>query len=137
MSVTVLEICTDSARWINLIDEIGQLSPEQGQNFLTLINDILLDYAEDGIDLGWYAQNSLANIAPLQDRDLRCVKLCLAKDAMVYYGLENTISQEKKDIMDEAYQKLAKRTLNYFEADMSGLPLPQGVWWGAGNITNF
>jgi hypothetical protein len=133
MTQTVLQICTDAARWINLIDETGQLSPEQGVTFLTLINDKMADMAKDGVQLGWYPQNSLANTAPLQDSDMRIVKLVLAKDAMVYYSIENTISPEKKELMDDAEEKLAKRALLYFESDMSGLPTPQGAWWGGGS----
>lgn len=138
MTQTVLQICTDSARWINLIDELGQLSAEQGVTFLTLINDKMADMAKDGINLGWYPQTSLANTAPLQDSDMRVVKLVLAKDAMVYYGIEAAISQEKKDLMDDAEEKLAKRALQYFESDMSGsCAMPQGAWWGGGTANSF
>jgi hypothetical protein len=132
MSHLNLEICTDAARLVNIIDEITSLSPEQGEQALTALNDMLLDYARDGIDVGWYAQTDLSATAPLEDEDVRCVKLCLAKELAARNGLLPTLDQELKDEMKAAYQKLSKRTQTYFESDLSGLPIPQGSYWGGG-----
>lgn len=132
MSYVVLDICTDAARIINVIDEISSLSPEQGQQALTALNDMLLDYAEDGINLGWYTITDPSVTAPLNDADVRCVKLCLAKELATRAGLVPTLDEELKLEMERAYQKLSKRTATYFESDMSNLPIPQGAWWGGG-----
>lgn len=132
MTQTVLQICTDAARIINMIDEVTDLSPEQGTMALTALNEMLLDMAEDGIELGWYAQSSLSNTAPLQDSDLRPVKLVLGRELAMRAGLTPALPQEIKDEMDLAYDRLSKRTVEYFESDMTGLPVPQGNYWGGG-----
>lgn len=134
MSYTVLDICTDAARIVNIIDETQQLSAEQGVMALTALNDLLSDYAVDGIDLNWYPQTDLQATAPLADSDARCVKLCFARELALRTGLTQTLPDELKEEMEEAYQKLSKRTIEYFESDMSGLPVPQGSYWGGGRV---
>ena len=132
MSYTILDIVTDAARIVNLMDETQQLSAEQGAMALTALNDLMADYFEDGIELGWYPQTDLSVTAPLASTDARCVKLCFAKELAMRAGLTQTLPDDLKEQMEEAYQKLAKRTLEYFESDMSNLPVPQGTFWGGG-----
>lgn len=132
MSYTVLDICTDSARLINLIDANEDLSPEDGQMALTALNDMMADLYADGIELGWYPQTSLTATVPTRDSDARCIKLVFARELAIRKGLTMTLPQDLKDEIDDAEEKLAKRTTEYFEADMSGLPLPQGHYWGGG-----
>lgn len=130
MSYTVLDICTDAARIINLISATEQLSAEQGQMALVALNDLMADMYEDGINLGWFPQSALTNTAPLQATDVRCVKLVFAKELALREGLTTTLPRELVEEIEEAGEKLAKRTATYFEADMSGLPVPQGAYWG-------
>lgn len=130
MSYTVLDICTDSARIINWISEIDQLLAEQGAMALVALNDMMADLFEDGINLGWYPQTALTNTAPLKSTDVRCVKLLLGKELALRLGLTATLPKELTDEMEDAKEKLAKRTATYFESDMTGLPIPQGAYWG-------
>lgn len=132
MSYIILDIVTDAARIVNLIDETQQLSAEQGQMALVALNDLMADYFEDGIELGWYPQTDLSVIAPLASTDVRCVKLCFGKELAMRAGLTQTLPEDLKQEMADAYEKLAKRTIEYFESDMSNLPVPQGTFWGGG-----
>lgn len=132
MSYTVLDICTDAARIVNIIDETQQLSPEQGAMALVALNDMMADMAEDGIELGWYPQVDLANTAPIDDGDARPIKLVFGRELAMRSGLTQTLPTDLTDAMDAAYDRLSKRTIEYFEADMTGLPIPQGAYWGGG-----
>lgn len=132
MSYTVLDICTDAARIVNIIDEVQQLSPEQGAQALTAINDLMADMNDDGIELGWYPQTNLQNTVPLTDGDVRPVKLVFARELAMRAGLTPTLPKDISDAMDDAYERLSKRTVEYFESDLTGLPLPQGSYWGGG-----
>lgn len=130
MSYTNLDIVTDAARIINWIALTDQLSAEQGVVALLALNDMMADMYEDGINLNWVPQTTLTNTAPIQATDVRCVKLLLGRELALREGLTNTLPKELTDEMEKAEEKLAKRTATYFEADMSGLPIPQGAWWG-------
>lgn len=131
MSTTVLQLCTTAARWINLISESDDLPAEQGQTALELLNNMMASMFIDGIELGWYAQDDLADMAPIEDGNIREVELCLAKDLASFYGLAANISEPLKVEMGEAAVKLAKRTMNYFESDLTAdVPMPQGSYSG-------
>jgi hypothetical protein len=132
MSYTVLDICTDAARIVNIIDETQQLSPEQGAQALVALNDLMSDMDEDGIELGWFPQTDLANTAPIDNSDARPIKLVFARELAMRAGLTPTLPQDLVEAMDMAYDRLSKRTIEYFEADMTGLPIPQGSYWGGG-----
>lgn len=132
MSYTVLDICTDAARIVNIIDEVQQLSPEQGQQALIALNDLMSDMAEDGIELGWYPQTDLTATSPTSDADARPIKLVFARELAMRAGLTQTLSSDVVDAMDDAKERLSKRTVEYFESDLSGLPIPQGSYWGGG-----
>lgn len=132
MAYTVLDILTDAARIVNIIDETQQLSPEQGQQALIVINDMLSDFAQDGVELGWYKQTDPSGSAPLADSDVRPVKLCLGKELAMRAGLTPTLPADLVQAMSDAYDRLSKRTIEYFESDLSNLPCPQGSFWGGG-----
>lgn len=132
MSYTILDICTDSARIVNIIDETQQLSPEQGAMALLALNDLMADMSDDGIELGWFPQTNLSATAPLADGDARPVKLVFSRELAMRAGLTPTLPADLIEAMEEAYQRLSKRTIDYFESDLSNLPMPQGRYWGGG-----
>lgn len=135
MTSTVNEICEASLRLLNVIDEEETPSAEQGIKTLHILNDMMADAQSDGIELGWYpiADADITNDAPLQNADVRAVKLCLAIEAAPHFGVEPL--QTLKDLAADAYGKLAKRAIKTFEADVSGLPMADANCL-AGDIQN-
>jgi hypothetical protein len=124
MSATNLDIITASFQKINVTDETEVPSPEQGVVGLSCMNDLLADMAADGVRLGYFPQTNLAAASPLQDEDVRGVKLCLAGELASHYGM--TIEAALAAEIDSAYTKLVKRSIRYFEANLSELPIAQG-----------
>lgn len=135
MTATVNEIIEASLRLLNIIDEEETPSGEQGIKTLHILNDMMADAQSDGIELGWYpiADADITQEAPLQNADVRAVKLCLAIEAAPHFGVEPL--QTMKDLAADAYAKLAKRAIKTFQADLSGLPIADANWMG-GDIQN-
>lgn len=123
MTATVNELIEASLRLLNVIDEEETPTPEQAVKTLHILNDMMADAQEDGIELGWYpiADADLTADAPLQNKDVRAVKLCLAMEAAPHFGIEPQPSL--RELSTDAYAKLAKRAIKVAEADLSGLPL--------------
>jgi len=126
------EIITFAYQKIGVVDENSSPSAEQLVVGLTVLNDYLLNEAADGMRLGWYKQTNVAANAPLKDSDVHGVKMLLAKQLAVHYG----IAIQDPIFLDEiqtAKTQLVKRSLLYMEADFSELSRPQGGPWGGPN----
>ena len=125
-----LDIVTAGFQKMNIIDETEAPSPEQGVIGLSCMNDLLMEWDADGVRLGYFPQTSLAAPSPLQDEDIRAVKLCLAGEIASHYGMaiEPALSSE----INNAVTRLVKRSIQYLEADLSELPVAQGYWGGGG-----
>lgn len=132
MAATNLDIITSSYRILTVIDEITPPSAEQAQTALTVLNDMLADYDIVGLRLGWYPQTNLVDQAPLDPFNVRAVKYLLARDLALHFGIP--LTPDMKAVMDEVYDALSKRCLEYFESDLTGLPFAQGGFWGAGRV---
>lgn len=128
MSYLVLDIITDAARIINAVSAVSAPSPEQGVTWLGALNDMMADFARDGVRLGWFPQTDLSATAPLRDEDARGVKLCLAGEMAMRAGL--SVMPEMAANIDSSYAKLVKRSIQYAESDMSELPRAQGAYNG-------
>lgn len=129
MSITVIDLITDTLRTINVIGSNKSPSAEQGISTLHMLNEFMADLESDGIRLGWYpiADADISAVAPLEDQDIRGVKLCLAIEIAPYFGIE-PIPQLKENAAD-ALAKLEKRAIEYFESDTTFLPTPDAQWW--------
>ncbi len=123
------DIVTGAARKMNLVDTSSAPAAEDAQALLTLLNDLLAEWRGNGTDLGWYTQTNLAATAPLDDADVRVVKLALAMAGCTEYGISPppTLPGE----FEEAYDQLRKRYLAYVES-ASDLPRPQSGIFGSG-----
>jgi hypothetical protein len=130
----VLQIVTEAFQIAGIVDETEAPSAEQGQNGLTVLNDMLANEAADGLRLGWWPQTNLTNTAPLRDQDIYGVKLMLAMVLAPRYGIDMTKDNPLMAAMaEDAKRQLTKRSLRYFESDLGELQRPQaGPWGGAG-----
>ncbi len=134
MAQLVQQVIADAFQAAGITDETQGPSPEQTANGLTVLNDMLLNEAADGLRIGWWPQTNVANTAPLRDSDFYGVKLMLAFALAPRYGIDlvkdNPMLLEE---MNEAKRQLVKRSLKYFESDLGELQRPQaGPWGGAG-----
>lgn len=129
MSKPVIDIITDVLRDICVIDENESPSAEQGIKSLHKLNEMLADAQADGLALGWYpiADADIATNAPLRDEDIRAVQACLALELCPSFGMEP--AQQVKENAGDAYAKLCKRYINYFQSDLTFLP--GGDAWGS------
>jgi hypothetical protein len=130
----VLQIVTEAFQIAGIVDETEAPSAEQGQNGLTVLNDMLANEAADGLRLGWWPQTNLTNTAPLRDQDIYGVKLMLAMVLAPRYGIDMTKDNAVMvGLAEDAKRQLTKRSLRYFESDLGELQRPQaGPWGGAG-----
>jgi hypothetical protein len=129
---TVLNLLTSAFRQLTMIDEVGAPSAEQTAVGLEVLNDMMLNMEMDGLHFGWYPQSSATNIAPLQDTDVRNIKVMLAKELATHYGIEIQPTLAKK--IDEVDEQNSKRSVRYVETDLTGLPFSQGGLFGPGRV---
>ena len=131
MAATVNDILTGAGRLCNMIDESqAALSAGDGIEALWVLNNMLANFAADGLDLGWYTVTSASASAPLQEADIEAVELCLAHRLAARKGIR--LSEELMGLVDSEYTKLVKRTRIIPEADLSEMPAAQGPWNRAG-----
>ncbi len=129
MTQQVSQIITDAYRLIGVVDEEETPTPAQSNSALTLLNDMLLNEAADGLRLGWFPQISITANAPLRDEDFFGVKLMLAERLAPRCGIAITDPDLLSQIGD-AKRQLTKRAIKYFESDLGELSRPQGGPWG-------
>lgn len=129
--MTVLELITDALRLLNVIDENESPSAEQGVKGLRTLNQMMAQWARDGIRLGWYPQTDLQGTAPIETADERGVTFNLAVEYAAFYGIEP--AGKVTEIATQTYGALAKAHQRYFESDVSFLPMGDAQygygWW--------
>lgn len=130
MSVINQQIVTEAFQIAGIVDQNEVPDATQAANGLTILNDMLANEAGDGLRLGWYPQTSLTATAPLQPQDVFGVKLMLAVAICPRYGIEpNELIVAQ---MADAKRQMVKRSVLFFESDLSELPRAQSGPWGSG-----
>ena len=124
---TNLDVITDAMRKANIINERETPSAAQGENGLTLLNDLLADWEEDGIELGFYPQTGLSDTIPIEDKFLRGVKYNLARSVAADYGAD--LPQETVRIADLTLDRLAKATTEVVSTDFNHMPMGSSTGW--------
>lgn len=132
MSQTNLQMVTFAFQKAGIVDETQSPTAVQAANGLQIMNDYLADQAADGMRLGWFPQTNLAATAPLKDADIHGVKLLMTAQFALSYGvkIEDPVLIAS---IEGAERRLVKRSLRYFESDLSELSRPQGGPWGGPN----
>lgn len=132
VSQTNLQIIQFAFQRTGIVDETQAPTAAQGQNGLQILNNYLLTQAKDGMRVGWYTQTNLAATAPLKDEDIHDVESLLCQQIANFYGVKIN-EQEHPGLLQEiqdATHRLTKRSILYFESDLSELSRPQGGPWG-------
>ena len=120
MAVTVIEMLSDSLRLINVIRTNQSPTAEMGVSGMRSLNELMADWAADGIRLGWHPVASQSEDLPLREEDLRAVKFNLACELAGGYGLDPPAAV--LEVAKLTYARLAKLALQYFESDLDMLP---------------
>lgn len=82
---TNVEIITDALRLLGVVAETQTASAEQGDVGLRRLNQMIEAWTEDGIELGWFAQSSTVDTAPLPSWAEKGVTSKLAQDLQAIY----------------------------------------------------
>jgi len=121
---TNLDVITTALRLANVINERETPSAVQGQTGLELLNDLMSDWLEDGIELGYYPQTLTSATIPVDDEYLRGIKYNLSRDIAAHYGVD--LPPETVRIAELTYQRLSKQTMEDFTTDFSHMPYGSG-----------
>lgn len=117
---TNLDVITAAYQLANIINEREILSATRSVSGLTLMNDMFSDWEEDGIELGYYPQTSLAGTIPIEDNKLRGVKYNLARGIAGFNGVDTP--PETMRIAELTFARLEKGTTEVVETDFSHMP---------------
>lgn len=124
---TNLDVITEAYRISNLVNSIAVLTSSQSAQGLSKLNDMLADWEEDGIELGYYPQTVLSATIPIADQFLRGVKHNLAAE------IDGAVLRPREEkIASDTFARLAKGTLEVFENNFDHMPMRRGRF----NITH-
>jgi hypothetical protein len=136
MSVTNLQIISDSLRALNVINETETPSAEQGSLCLRELNQMLSSWAvTDTVELGYFPQNATSDTCPIPEWAEKGVKYKLALQIAHYFGADPSMSTIA--MADEGYTAILRTVLNLAleGADMNHLPRGTGKYGVGFNIT--
>jgi len=116
---TNLDIITDAYRKANIIKERSVPTATQAQDGLTLLNDMMSDWEEDGIELGYYPV-PLASEIPVEEKFLRGIKYNLSRGMSADKGIDPL--PEIARIASLTLDRLMKATTEVVNTDFSHIP---------------
>lgn len=118
---TNLDVITTAYRLANIINEREVLNATKSATGLELLNDMMSDWEQDGIELGYFPQTSLAGTIPIEDDDLRGVKYNLARGVAGFNGVDTP--PETMRIAELTMARLEKATTEEVSTDFSHMPI--------------
>lgn len=135
--MTNRELITAALRMLTVLDADETASAEDAALGLDELNDLMSDLlVEDGIDLGYVAQDNVSNTFPCADDEAASIKPLLAMRLHSYFP--STRLPETVPIRaDRARSRLTRDAVlqNMEEASMSNIPLGEG-YRGRSDIIN-
>ena len=127
--MSFIELLKASLVKCGIIDINETPTAEMGVNGLVSLNNLMADWASDGIDIGYYPVVNQDDEVPLAASDLRTVIFNFAIELATDFGV--TTSEEVRKIAEETYAGVCKSSRKTFEADMTALPLAEGLGYGS------
>ena len=67
MSISNSQLITEALALIGVLQETETLSAEQGAHGLRKLNALMADWEQDGVDLQYFEQTTLADDTPIPD----------------------------------------------------------------------
>lgn len=124
--MTNSELIRDALGLIAVLSEVETPSAEQGAHALRILNQMMEQWEEEGVNLQYHAQTSTADTFPCPPYCEAGVAASLAIRLAPSYGA--TVSPELGVQADMTYQTILRKSINKTmePADLSHLPLGEG-----------
>lgn len=120
------DLIEDALRIIGVIPEGQNANSADATLGLTVMNDMLAEWAENDIDVEYWPQDDLQDDSPLDASEVAAVKYMLAVTLAPYFGREAPGSVGA--LAGQYYTKVLRRSLNRsLEASDANMPASQGV----------
>jgi hypothetical protein len=134
--MTNRELITSALRMLGVLDADQSASAEDAALGLEQLNDLMLDLAGEGVDLGFPPQDNVSDDFPLDDTEAAAVKPLLAMQLFTYYPSARLPPTLPAKAETNKLRLLRDAVLsNMEEADMSNLPGGEGKYY-RGDILN-
>lgn len=115
-----IDIIREALTLANIINEREVPTDRQGEYGLTLLNDMMSDWQEDGIELGYFPQTLVDATFPVEDKHFRGVKYNLARAVA---GFNGVISPEETiRIANLTFDRLEKATTEVVDTSFKHMP---------------
>lgn len=126
MPVSNSQLISDALGLLGVLQETETMSAEQGAHGLRTLNQVMADWEQDGIDLQYYTQSTLADDAPIPDHALMAVRYFLAIALAPFYAAQ--VPQTFSVLADKYYSRLVRDSVRerLRPVSMSHLPLGEG-----------
>jgi hypothetical protein len=121
MTVTVQALISDALLEIGVIRENQSPSPEQLSTSLRRLNQMLADWEEDGIELGYYPQTTYTSEVPIPESAERGVMLNFALELAGSFGAADVRPATLKAAA-QSYARLERDTIEVVEQSVDHLP---------------
>lgn len=133
--ITNRQLISDALMMLNVLAETEAASAEQGAQGLRVLNAMLAEWEQHGVDLGYYAQSTLADECPIPASEEQTVTASLAvRLAAFYQGADPSIAS---GIANRGYDRLLRTAIvdQMRAADMSHLPRGSAAVWNINTDT--
>jgi len=127
------ELIRDALGMLGILAESETATADQSAHGLRVLNDLLFDWANRGVDLQWAAQTSATATLPINERDVQPVRSALAVALAPFYGVQpNPLTFAAADA---GYSRLLRENIsrNMPQSRMDHLPIGEGEWGASGN----
>ena len=128
MSISNTQLISDALGLLGVLQETEVMSPEQAQHGLRVLNELMADWEQDGIDLQYFEQSSLAEEAPIPNHAVMAVKYYLAMALAPFYA--KPVPPEFLSIGAEKYARLRRDSVKQYVRPTDLTHLHQGEGWG-------
>lgn len=115
-----IDIIREALTLANIINDRETPTARQGEYGLTLLNDMMSDWQQDGIELGYYPQTLVNDTFPVEDEHFRGVKYNLSLGVAGFNGV--TAPEETRRIAGITFDRLAKATTEVVDTKFNHLP---------------
>lgn len=126
MAITNEVLIRDALGLLGVLTETQNASAEQATHGLRVLNELLAEWEQSGIDLQWFEQDTLAEECPLPPNSVSAVKYNLAIALAPYYTREipSTIGVRAEQYYQTVLRDAVRARL--VPADVSSLPMGSG-----------
>jgi len=129
MSATNIDVITGALRDLGVISEIQTPSAEQGSHALSELNDMMMEWEEDSLKMGWFEQTLTSDTCPIPAAFKSGVQASLAARLAPNYGA--TVSAELAAKIISGMQTIHRALIKAPIADLTNRPQGSaGYGWG-------